>query len=76
MTVFKPTGKYYTTETIDVPDLPLCELQKTEEYRKWEHMYPSMYKFCTADVRCAEYENFEFNYCTAFLLLPVGPPHC
>lgn len=69
MTVFKPSGKYYTTEDIEVPDIPIYELKETEQYKQWENKYPDMYKSCTPDTSTEEYMNSTFGS-VPFLIFP------
>lgn len=69
MTVYKPSGKYYTEEEIDVPDEPLHKIQETEQYEKWENMYPTMYKSCVADPETKEYKESTVGG-VPFLILP------
>lgn len=69
MTVYKPSGKYYTTEEIDVPDVPLYEIKESEAYKEWENMYPDMFKSCVADPRTKEYRESSLG-CVPFLIMP------
>lgn len=72
MTVYKPSGKYYATEEIDVPDIPLYELVQTDDYRRWvTEMYPGMIKSCVVDPTTKEYRESSLG-CVPFLILPKG----
>lgn len=69
MTVFKLSGKYYTTEEIEVPDISLFELQGTQQYKEWEHKYDTMYKSCVPDETTEEYKKSTIGG-VPFLIFP------
>ena len=69
MTVYKSSGKYYTTEEIDVPDVSFYVVKESDQYKEWENMYPTMYKSCVADPGTKEYKESALGG-IPFLILP------